>query len=234
MSNIAYNARVTMHEAKWTDMEGSTVTFKLPMDETAERQRNPFQKFTKRRKGRAGTRFAMVCYEIQNDCQGPMVYKDEAMLAGWNDSQSNGHTVKFWLCADGMGHPFEGYARKTEQFVVALIELDDDNETIDQKMRDRVEKAATRPSQRPSYGAVMLCKNQRFHEWLQHDEGVKQKVRENKDDALFQMEDVARWWMCKALSIKSRSELDKSEEVRVKFHKVIYEPFQSWGGGDPF
>jgi hypothetical protein len=186
-----------MHEAKWTDVEGSTVTFKLPMDETAERQRNPFQKFTKRRKGRAGTRFAMVCYEVQNECQGPMVYKDEAMLAGWNDSQSNGHTVKFWLCADGMGHPFEGYQRKTEPFIVVLIELDDDNETIDQKMRDRVEKQGKRPSERLSYAAAMICKSPDFWEWLQ-----------SKNYPEVVDEDDAKEWFYNQLDIKSRAELD--------------------------
>lgn len=227
MSNIAYNSRVTMHEAKWTDMEGSTVTFKLPMDETAERHRNPFQKFTKRRKGRAGTRFAMVCYEIQNECQGPMVYKDEVMLAGWNDSQSNGHTVKFWLCNDGMGHPFEGYARKTEHFVLALIELDDDNETIDQKMRDKVEKAATRPSERLSYSAVMLCKNIAFWQWCRENDYT---LAGNQ----IVDEESAKLWIYLMCGIESRSSLNdpdydvaqkKFEEIRQSFFESEARPF---------
>ena len=229
MSNIAYNSRVIMHEAKWTDIEGSTVTFKLPMDETAERRRNPFQKFTKRRKGRAGTRFAMVCYEIQNECQGPMVYKDEAMLAGWNDSQTNGHTVKFWLCADGMGHPFDGYARKTECFVIALIELDDDNETIDQKMRDRVEKAATRPSSRPSYGAVMLCKNPEFYKYAVGECGEQWM----KDYGHLDAEHFSKEFVLCELSISSRAELDQSEELRERYHRRVYKPFMATQG-DPF
>jgi hypothetical protein len=205
-----------MHEAKWTDAEGSTVTFKLPMDETAERQRNPFQKFTKRRKGRAGTRFAMVCYEIQDEAQGPMVYKDEAMLAGWNDSQSSGHTVKFWLCADGMGHPFEGYARKTEPFVLALIELDDDNEVIDQKMRDRVERSATRSSERLSYVAAMLCKSIDFQKYINdYTDQIKDFIQPTVLD-----EEGAKQWMYQKCGISSRAELDTESQSTVLFHAI--------------
>ena len=58
--SIAWSGRVTMARADWGDRDGSTVTFKLPMDETAEEQRNPFHAFTKRRKGRAGARFMMA------------------------------------------------------------------------------------------------------------------------------------------------------------------------------
>jgi len=236
--SIAYNAKVTMHEAKWTDVDGSTVTFKLPMT-GMEGQRNPFEKFTKRRKGRAGTRFAMICYEIEDECQGPMVYKDEVMLAGWNDSQSNGHTVKFWLCADGMGHPFEGYNRKKDHFVVALVELDDDQETIDQKMRDRVEKKSVKPSQRPSYGAVMLCGNEAFWQYIKDiGEWESCEIESQADTArVGGYNDVARHYICSRLGITSRAELDRNEEVRQRYHEIIYKPFmatQEVGPGAPF
>lgn len=227
MSDVAYSARVTMHEAKWTDMEGSTVTFKLPMDETAERQRNPFQRFTKRRKGRAGTRFAMVCYEIQNECQGPMVYKDESMLAGWNDSQSNGHTVKFWLCADGMGHPFEGYERKKDHFVLALIELDDDNETIDQKMRDRVEKQGIKPQSRLSVACAAICRNPEFWVWCR---GNDYSLAGNP----IVDEESAKLWFYLMCKIKSRAELDDPERVNaIKEFESIRRDFAE-SQGDPF
>jgi len=226
--SIAYNAKVTMHEAKWTDVDGSTVTFKLPMD-GMEGQRNPFERFTKRRKGRAGTRFAMICYEIQDGCQGPMVYKDEAMLTGWNDSQSNGHTVKFWLCNDGMGHPFDGYDRKKDRFVVALVELDDDQEAIDQKVRDRVEQQKTSPSQRPSYGAVMLCKNEHFWKWCNRRDPLGWIEAGGTDDP----EQAARQFVLDILGINSRAELNKSELLREQYHEEVYKPFMATQG-DPF
>lgn len=227
---IAYAGPVKMHEAKWTDKEGSTVTLRLPM-KGMEGQRNPFEKWTKRRKGHAGTRFAAVIVELEAEiCRGPMVYSDEVMLAGWNDSQTNGHTVKFWLAGDNMGHPFEGYERVKDDFYISLVELDDDQEIIDQKVRDKVEASSKRPSERLSYVAAMMCKNEGFWEWIGNDERVKQRVREDPDLG-YDMEEVAREWLCRALNIKSRSELDKSETLAQQFHENIRRPFLMWQGG---
>jgi len=221
--SIAWTGKVTMVRADWSDDVGSTVTFKLPMNNDAQDKRNPFHQYTKRRKGRAGTRFMMAC-QTDSEAVRHALYEDEAMLAGWNDSQQNGHTVKLWLCNDGMGHPFEGVDRK-QQLLVSLIELDDDQAPIDQKMREKVERQGTRPSERPSYGAVMLCKNPEFHKWIAHDERVKQIMREGEHPA--DWEKVAKEWMCRALAMESRSELDKSEELRVRYHEIIYKPFMA-------
>lgn len=223
MSEVAYDGFVTMHEAKWTDKDGSTVTFKLPMA-GMENQRNPFEKWTKRRKGHAGTRFMMACKQ-----QEMLVYADEAMLAGWNDSQTTGHTVKFWLAMDQLGHPFEGFERHNDQFYISLVELDDDQEIIDQKVRDRVESASKRPSERLSYVAAMLCKNEGFWEWLNHDERIKQRIKEGHADPL-NMEEEARQWILRALSIGSRAELDKDPALAQRFHQNIRRPFLMWQG----
>jgi len=226
--SIAWTGKVTMARADWNDENGSTVTFKLPMDKDAEDRRNPFHAFTKRRKGRAGTRFMMVCQTYAKDALRHLLYEDEVMLAGWNDSQTNGHTAKFWLCGDLLGHPFDGICRK-QPLIISLVELDDDEEIIDQKVRDRVEKQSTRPSERPSYAAAMLCKNEGFWTWIGHDERVKQRLREEPDLAM-DMEDVAREWLCRAMEIESRSELDKSEVLAEKFHNQIRKPFVAWQG----
>jgi hypothetical protein len=214
MSDTAYSANVKMHEAKWTDKEGSTVTFRLPMT-GMENQRNPFEKWTKRRKGRAGTRYMAVVVEVVNDCLGQTIYKDELMLTGWNDSQSNGHTVKFWLCADVLGHPFEGFERNKDEFHIALVELDDDQEPIDQNMRDKVEAQGKRPSERVSYVAAMLCKNEGFWTYMGHetDADPEERCREN---------------ICDRLGIKSRSELDKSDVLAEQFHTEFRKPFVRW------
>lgn len=204
---IAYSNEVRLHEAKWTDKEGSTVTFQLPM-KGMEGQRNPFEKWTKRRRGRAGTRFVMAC--LDKDVM-QMVYKDEVMLAGWNDSQTHGHTVKFWLCADTMGHPFEGYERHSNEFHITLVELDDDQEVIDQKMRDKVEASSKRPSERVSYVAAMLCKNEGFWTWL----GVK-----DEDEAKFEV-----YSRCK---VESRAELDADPVKAELFHTEMRKPFLRW------
>lgn len=223
MSDIAYAGTVTLHEAKWTDKDGSTVTFKLPMA-GMDGLRNPFEKWTKRRKGHAGTRFMIVIVEWDEGTRGSLVYDDEVMLAGWNDSQTTGHTVKFWLAMDQMGHPFEGFERHKDVFAISLVELDDDQEPINQTTRDKVEKAGKTPSQRVSYVAAMLCKSPMFHAWLGHDEWVKQQAREVPAD----WEDIATRWLYRHLQIDSRSELDSDETKAEKFHNTIRRPYLSW------
>lgn len=221
--NPAYTGNVTMHEAKWTDKEGSTVTFKLPMTPESEGQRNPFVEFTKRRKGKAGTRFMMAC--VDRDTK-QMVYQDEVMLAGWNDSQSNGHTVKLWLATDNMGHPFEGFERTISKFYISLIELDDDNEMIDPVVRERVERAGKKPSERLSYVAAMLCKNEGYHTMCQEIDPLGWSEAGGHDDP----EEAARQFMLDALGIDSRAELDKSAVLAERFHSEVRRPFMIWSG----
>lgn len=225
---MAWHGVVEMKEAKWTDQEGSTVTFFLPMHGQQDK-RNPFEKFTKRRKGRAGTRFMMACHRI-TDTRGDYavreaMYEDEAMLAGWNDSQSTGHTVKFWLCNDGMGHPFEGCSRKRDQFALSLMELDDDQEPVDQKMRQRVEEGKKHPSERLSYVAAMLCKSQRFWEWatemIQQEGWIMSKVSD---------ESSARQFILDICGIQSRSELDQDGQHVQTFHDEIRKPYLVYFG----
>ena len=222
MNETAYSGEVTLHEAKWTDKEGSTVTFKLPMNQDAEEKRNPFHEHTKRRKGRAGTRFMMACRSGKM-----MVYADEVMLAGWNDSQTSGHTVKLWLAMDTMGHPFEGFERNKDKFEISLVELDDDNEMIDPKVRDRVERVKKRPSERLSYVAAMLCKNEGFWQYVSEVDPHAQGKNLMAGDI---GEDGARKFMLGVLGIGSRSELDKSAVVANEFHDKIRMPFVEWQG----
>jgi hypothetical protein len=156
-----------------------------------------------------------------------LVYADEAMLAGWNDSQTTGHTVKFWLAMDQLGHPFEGFQRHKDEFYISLVELDDDQEIIDQNVREKVEAANTRPSERLSYVAAMMCKNEGF--WTYVLECMHPSDRELCEGAP-DMEAVARMFMLGTLKMKSRSELDKSPELAERFHNEIRRPFLVWQG----
>lgn len=208
--SIAWTGRVMMDSAAWGDETGSTVTFKLPMNKEAQDQRNPFHQYTKRRKGRSGTRFMMACQTAGEGVRHAL-YEDEAMLAGWNDSQQKGHTVKLWLCNDKMGHPFEGVDRKTP-LVVSLVELDDDNEVIDQKMRDRVERQQVRPSGRLSYVAAMLCKQKEFWDWCGSKDGTVK----------IGSEEGAKMWLYAMCGIDSRAQLDVPAqwEAIERFHEI--------------
>jgi hypothetical protein len=198
-----------------------------------EDHRNPFERFTKRRKGKAGTRFMMVCQLIIDKADGmrQMIYEDEVMLAGWNDSQQKGHTVKFWLSADHMGHPFEGISR-TSTLIASLVELDDDDEPIDQNMRDRVERQGKLPSERVSYVAAMLCKSEGLWEYIKEQgEWEEAEIGSEADTArVGGYHDVARYWMLMKLGIKSRAELDKDPELAERFHNEIRRPFLDWQG----
>lgn len=218
MSDMAYTARVTMSRADWGDENGSTVTLKLPMVDDAEDKRNPFHSFTKRRKGKAGTRFMMACHTAGEGVRHAL-YEDEAMLAGWNDSQQNGHTVKLWLCNDGMGHPFEGVDRKTT-LVISLVELDDDQEAIDPKMRERVEKQHDTSRQKLSNVAAMFCRTPEFSEWVNGLEDELSPELCNEEDA--------KQWMYVELGISSRAELDSDTVAANRFNQSVLEPYRSW------
>ena len=218
MSDLAWSGRVTMDNAAWGDENGSTVTFRLPMNHDAEDKRNPFHSFTKRRKGRAGTRFMMACHTASEDVRHAL-YEDEAMLAGWNDSQQKGHTVKLWLCNDNMGHPFDGVSRKTE-LVVSLVELDDDQEPVDQKMRDKVEKQVDTGRQKLSNVAAMFCRTAEFWEWVN-----------KRDDILATPvlgEEVCKLWMYQEMGISSRADIDSDKQAANRFVQDIVEPYQKW------
>jgi len=205
------------------------VTFLLPMNEEGERLRNPFHQFTKRRKNRAGTRFMMACHRVLRvDDDGLMencrqaIYEDEGMLAGGNVSQTTGLTVKRWLTSDELGHPFEGCERNHDEFVISLVELDDDQQTIDQKVRDRVEKTSTAPSQRTSYVAAMLCKNEGFWTYLEETKGI------DIDEAT--AESQAREYILDVVDIESRAQLDMNSKLRDRFHDKVRTPFLRWQG----
>lgn len=213
MSIVGYHAIVTMHNAAWGDESGSTVTFKLP---TEEDSRNPFHAYTKRRSGKAGTRFHMVVNEVD----GQAIYNDEVMLAGWNDSQQNGHTAKFWIAADAMGHPFEGISRKTD-LAIALAELDDDNEPIDPKMRDRVEQQGIKPSQRLSVACAAICRNEMFWQWCRENDYTL--AGNHIVD-----EESAKLWFYLMCGIDSRASLDDPErDVAIKKFDEIRKAFAS-------
>lgn len=213
---IAWEGPVQMVEAKWTDKDGSLVRLKLLA--VNEDRRNPFVTFTKRKKG-SGTRFTASIVELEPPHT--PVYSDEAMLAGWNDSQSGGMSVTLWLAHDRMGHPFEGVSRKTALQLV-LIELDDDNEPVNQRVRERMEAGGKSPyrtaSERPSYAAAMLCKNPEFWEWIDIVDPLVHIVSE----------DHAALWLRERLNVGSRGALDRDAALAERFRKEIQHPFSTW------
>lgn len=221
----AFNDYVFLKEAKWTDKDGSTVTFSLKMD-GHEGERNPFQQFTKRRGKRAGTRFMAGILSMRSN---EVIFENELMLAGWNDSQTSGHTVRFWIQSDTLGHPFEGFVRG-DQFYLSLVELDDDDVEVDQDARDKVvgapDTGQERRKQKLSVACALMCKEELFQTYVfevspQHGD---------RDSMLVDPEEAARKYVTRTLGINSRSELDRSDVLATQFHDEIRKPFLEWQG----
>jgi len=237
---VAWRGELVLAAATWSDKDGHKVKFKVVGGREGP---NPFKYFTKRRKGKAGTRFNAVMVKVfdppaktaEDLSRGVQEVQCELMLANWSDSSTAGHAVEFWCPPPDRGmHVFEGFERGKDSFMVALAELDDDDEPIDQKARARVEAAAAKPTepengsqgphrrqQRLSQVAALMCMNPDFKRWIQS---------EHPD-----VKDPAQW-MRDRLQIESRAELDSNDKVAFNFHEVIRKPFAQWveNGGVPF
>ena len=226
---IAWKGELILASATWTDKDGHMAKFKVVGDTSGP---NPFKYFTKRRNGRAGTRFSAAMVDLKtNEALRPEdVPPAELMLAGWTDSSTSGHTVTFWMeppvpeCDGRMFHPLQGFERNVSSFMVALVELDDDDTVIDQGKRTKVEEA-TKPRQRTpqrlSQAAAMMCNNRDFREWI---------VRDEPGHPL--LPDAAEW-MRKELRITSRAQLDTDPDVADRFHEKIRKPFATWQENEP-
>lgn len=219
---IAWFGELLMLEAKWNDKDGHMVKFKIMRPDDSKP--NPFKQFTKRRKGHAGTRFFASVTHVQMP-KAKQPYAGEFMLAGWGDSSTQGYTVTFWCEPPDAGmHAFDGYGRSKDSFMVALVELDENDQPINQKARDRVEKAHERePRKRTrtlSQDVAMMCNNPDFWAWIntETDGGVVDG-------------DQAATWLRQTLGIQSRRELDHDRDLAQRFHREIRRPFVEWQEG---
>jgi hypothetical protein len=214
---VAFKGELEFLEAKWTDKDGHLAKFAIVdwMDEAS----NPFKVFTKRRGGRAGTRFYSVLTPIDGAVE---EYQGEMMLAGWSDSAAGGLTVTFW-CEPGEGmHPFEACRRRAgktsgTRFAVVLAELDDDNGVVDQTRRERFEAAQ---GHRLSRLAAQLCRDEDFWQFLT-------EVILN-GSGVIDHESEAAALLRATLNIDTRAELDTNTSAARQFHKRFREPFVEW------
>lgn len=208
---IAWAGELKLLEAKWTDKDGHTVRFKIQSPN--EEKPNPFKAFTKRRGGRAGTRFRAAVTAVDTQS---VAYDGEFMLAGWGDTSTQGYTVTFWCehPEPGKMHPFAGYERTVATFMAALVELGDDDAAIDQKAREIVEQATSQKPRRTqllSTVAAMMCQQAEFQRWCRVDstEEAAALMRTN-------------------LGVQSRRALDHDQQVATRFHNEIRKPYLSW------
>ncbi len=213
---VIFAGDVTLEKAIWDNIWGQYIFLKLDQKPGDKYGANPFKKFTKRRKGRVGTRFGAVF--TCNDAS--TFYTDEVMLKSWADG-AKGWTLQLWVNPDeGGSHPFMNVDNKSV-FALAMVELDDDNSAIDQDKRDRVEQAPkTRAKRTLSNYAATLCREPMFMRYLGDMYGVV-------CEPAFANE-VATNWMRKFLDIESRAELDYKEAKADRFHASIRGPYREW------
>jgi hypothetical protein len=222
MNIVAFKGELEFVEARWTDRDGHLTKFAIVdwMDEAS----NPFKVFTKRRGGKAGTRFRAVMKPVEED--GSDGYDGEVMLAGWSDSPAGGLTVTFW-CEPGEGvHPFETCRRRSKSapgtsFVVALVELGDDDQPVDQTRRERFEAAQ---GHRLSRLAAQLCRREDFWQFLTEVTLAGAGIIDHEAEAAALLR--------ASLKIDSRAELDTNPEAAKVFHRQFREPFIEWQEAD--
>ena len=213
---VVFAGDVTLEKAVWDNLWGMYIYLKLDQQPGDKRSPNPFKKFTKRRKGKVGTRFGAV-FTLSD---GSTFYQDEVMLKNWADG-SSGWTLHLWVNSNEDGvHPFMNVENKTA-FALAMVELDDDNTVIDQVKRDRVEAAPKKARQRTlSNYAAMLCREPMFMRYLGDTYGIACEPNFANE--------VATNWMREFLKIQSRAELDTDPMVEAKFHTRIRRPYKAW------
>jgi hypothetical protein len=214
---IAYAGDVTLDKVVWDNIWGQYIQLKLAQKPAEKGVANPFKKFTKMKKGKVGTRFGAVF--TCNDST--IFYQDEVMLKHWGDGVS-GWTLHLWVNGDEQGfHPFMNVDNGSV-FALAMVELDDDNEAIDQTKRERVEAGKARKKHRTlSNYAAQLCREPQFWGFIESRTDIKLVHEEWGPE-------VAATWMRQQLDIDSRSELDRDPVKAKRFHKEIREPYAKW------
>ena len=218
MSNIAYShEEITLDKAVWDTQYGMWAQFVLTAPDDDEKRANPFKTFTKRRKGKVGTRFGAVFVNADES----NAYNDDVMLKGWTDGTA-GWKVSFFVNSDEAGfHPFMHYD-KGHIFSVAMVEIDDDETVINQTKRNRLESAKRgRRSFRLSNFAAQLCKDPKFIRYIGDRCGQQPSSPEHA-------EEFSSEWMRKTLKIGSRRDLDTDRDAATAFHKHIREPYNKW------
>lgn len=219
---IAWQGALAFNGASEDDRTGRTVQFFLLREGEDLLSAHPFARYTRRRRGHAGTRFHAVFSPVG----GGEPIGGEVMLLNWGDGPG-GATVKFLLGADDEDHPFMNCTRRSKDgsadtFMGVLLELDDDDEVINQAKRERYEAA----QQKLSNVAAMMVKHPHFHAWLNETANFPSlpKVEGNPcgpgGEALFTAE-FANEWLKETLGISSKSELDgKNKAAQHKFLKL--------------
>lgn len=229
---VAHQGEVELLDAAWNLKDGHTARFRLVESPDMEVGVHPFKRFVRKRGDRVGTRFKVVL----NHTKTGEIVDIEMMLMGGGEPLAQGQWVKFWIHDDSQEHnPFAGYSGRNrdelgDKFMVAFVELDEDDMPVNQVKQARVEKAVNGKKQRTlSQYAWSLCNNENFLNYLHEKQFVKGKQMpvEWWGDPEAQPAAIFIRWKCE---IQSRGELDSNPMAAKIFHEKIREPYSRWYG----
>jgi hypothetical protein len=217
---VCFAGEVEFNKATEADNSGRTVRFRIIRHPEEVDRRHPFESFTRKRRGHAGSRFEASFSEIEGNREFMM----ELMLLNWA-ANPRGEFVDFSLTFEAPTHPFMGCTRGSKdapgtRFMMVAVEVNDD-QAIVQEMRTEQEEHSRRTGrpQHLSNAARIMTKNERFHEWIEELTGK------------FVDTVIADTWLKAELGIASKADLDtngpEALAAIVKFHKVR-ERFLDW------
>jgi hypothetical protein len=177
-----------------------------------------------------------------------IAYSGEMMLAGWTESHNGGRKVTFWLSDDSAEHPFKRFTSRAgkvagQRFMVAFVQLDDNEQPVDQEAAQKAAGAAKQASAHrqpsapkestsgPEKGgelakwAGILCNDPVFWEWarLTHPE-----TWSSAWDHATEKDGGWAIFIRHFCGIRSRRELDHNAEAGRKFREEIMKPFHKW------
>lgn len=166
--------------------------------------------------------------EIISKLSSLAAYSDEVMLLGWDESHSQGMTVKLALSEPDSGvHPFKHFTvrrgkRSGHRFICLMFEIDDDEEVVDQDKRERVE--AVHKGAAIARSAGQLAANQEFQRFLEQEYPAYWKEEREKG---FSMNEVAAAFIRGYCGVNSRKELDHDRQAEDKY-KALRSEFVRW------
>ena len=223
---IAWAGELEFLSASETDTTGRTVKLRLVRGPEEMASINPFAKFTRRRKGFAGTRFEASLSPLD----GTDTLALSTTLLNWADGPS-GPSVTLKLSDDSPQHPFMFSRRPSAdgngtRWMGVMIELTDDEQPVNQKQAGMADKLADTPianserkAQTYAQGVALLIKSGQFLEFL----------NERIEPGTWTPDEADTWIKAK-LGIASKSELNEIGCPARKVWEQIRSAYVEWSG----
>lgn len=218
MSNTITTHAFEFELTAWSDTHYGGQTSKFRIHRESDGREHPFKQFTRRRGGRAGSRFHATFVRVGEDK--PM-FDAALMLNDWGESKAAAEYAGFWHDETEIMHPFKGEPvadRKTggQRYMVALVEVEDD-----EGVQDARAKHEPRRQRSIVEFAGALCALPRFHEYL------TQRV----DATAVWDQDRATKYVRAICGVESRKELLTNQTAARRFHELVRRPFQEFVDG---